>query len=143
MNDLLIIQNQIRNKLLANISEGVERFPAPVSSDNTPTFPSLNLGHIIQNCTACPLAKERKRVVVNSSFSSKEFFILSDFPDKYDEDAPEVFAPQSPLSSLVINLLGKLGIIENCHFSFALKCLPHFGILENSLTLCAQKKFSS
>lgn len=142
MNNLQYIQNQIKQRLLSNIVEGIGRFPAPSmgfffndsKQDNTCTS--------ISNCSSCSLFKARKRVVVAKSFEPKMYFVLSDFPDKEDEDSNEVYSIRSSLSTIAINLLSKLDIQTSCHYSFALKCLPERGLLHNSLEICSNQNLS-
>ena len=143
MSDLQKLQNQIKNKLLSNVIEGVNRFPQP----SPHFFETLNViqqnsFNPISKCNLCSLASKRKRVVVENHIVSKSFFVLSDFPDSFDESFEGVFAPQSPLSSIVLNLLNKLGIIEDCHFSFAIKCVPEKGLPNAVLKTCASQNLS-
>jgi uracil-DNA glycosylase len=134
------IKNQVKAKLLTSIVEGGGRFPAPS------TYPLSNESFsidqpcsAISRCMYCPLHEERKRVVVAYTFSTKMYFVLSDFPDKEDEASSEVYSIHSPLSSIAINLLKKLEIQSFCHYSFALKCFPERGLLDTALEKCAKQ----
>jgi uracil-DNA glycosylase family 4 len=91
----------------------------------------------INSCTKCPLSKARKRVVVSEQIESKKFFVLSDFPQKEDEDSGEVFSDKSS-AQVLINLVQKLGISKTTYFSFALKCVPEKGIPDESLFTCSK-----
>ncbi len=146
MSPLQNIQNQVKEKLFSSFVEGVSRFPIPCAYPlvvDSPS-PSNNFScSLISACKSCPLFEERKRVVVADSFVSKEYFVLSDFPDKEDEISGEVYSVCSPLSSIVINLLTKLEIQTFCHYSFALKCLPEKGLSETSLEICARENLDS
>ncbi len=143
MSYLQNIQNQVKEKLLSSIVEGVGRFPTPS------TYPlvidsSINDScSFISACRSCSLYEDRKRVVVANSFASKTYFVLSDFPEKEDELSSEVYSLCSPLSSIAINLLSKLEIQTFCHYSFALKCLPIKGLPESSLEICASQNLAS
>lgn len=141
MSDLQKLQNQIKNKLLFSVIEGGQRFPVYHMSspeNETPLTNELeNLSLKIENCSLCPLSEKRKRVLIEKNIAPKSFFVLSDFPDASDESSQAVYSSQSPVSSIVLNLLNKLEIIDDCHFSFAIKCFPEKGLPENSLSTCA------
>ena len=144
MCDLQNIQNQITEKLLSSLVEGYERFPVP-NPQLQPIFFSNSenpCSHIV-NCRGCSLSESRKRVVVEKSFDTKHYFVLSDFPDSQDVSSDDVYSAKSPLSSIAINLLNKLELQSNCYYSFAIKCLPEKELPEASLKTCALQKLSS
>jgi len=145
VSDLQKIQNQIKDKLLLGINEGMVRFPISDPNFNPlctqiqeKESPFLN----ISKCTACSLSDKRKRVLIETKMISKSFFILSDFPDTIDEASEDVFSIQSPISSIVLNLLNKLNILKDCHFSFAIKCVPERGLPENAIKTCGLRNLS-
>lgn len=145
MSDLQKLQNQIKDKLLLGINEGMVRFPILDSSFiqthsqvEEKESPFLN----ISKCTACSLSDKRKRVLVESKMNSKPFFVISDFPDTVDEASDEVFSILSPISSILLNLLNKLNILNSCHFSFAIKCVPERGLPENAISACSLQNLS-
>ena len=143
MSNLQNIQNQIKEKLLSSLVEGVGRFPTPSTYPLSPEH-ALDNSHLsISNCTLCPLQEARKRVVVANSFDSKMFFILTDFPDKEDEASNEVYSVNSSLSSIVLNLLNKLEIQPSCHYSFAIKCLTEKGIPDITMETCVKQNLFS
>lgn len=142
MGDLSSIQNQVKQKLLLDIVEGVGRFPIPSTSfvlAKPPFDPSCSN---ISNCKSCSLHELRERVVVAKSFEPKAYFILSDFPDKEDAASTEVFSPSSLLSNIAINLMSKLEIQASCHYSFALKCVPEKGLPSDPFVCANQNLFA-
>lgn len=143
MSDLQKIQQQVKIKMMSYLMEGVGRFP-------TPSFPVAQ-PHIVDNfppttqvstCNRCELAQCRKRVVVATQYEPRDYFVLADFPDVNDEQSSEVFSSSSPLSAIAINLLNKLKIFSQCHFSFALKCVPAKLLPLNALTTCARSNLA-
>jgi len=143
MSDLQKIQQQVKMKMMSYLMEGVGRFP-------TPSFPVAQ-PHCAENspqttqvsaCNRCELAQCRKRVVVATLYEPRDYFVLADFPDVHDEQSSEVFAASSPLSAIAVNLLHKLKIFSQCHFSFALKCVPSKLFPLNALTTCAHSNLA-
>jgi len=143
MSDLQKIQQQVKMKMMSYLMEGVGRFP-------TPSFPVAQL-HCAENspqttqvsaCNRCELAQCRKRVVVATLYEPRDYFVLADFPEVHDEQSSEVFAASSPLSAIAVNLLHKLKIFSQCHFSFALKCVPSKLFPLNALTTCAHSNLA-
>lgn len=139
------VQKQIQDRMYSLLSEGVSSFPK-----FSMNLDQVNHAHVdsvsvmkneIASCQRCPLAKSRKRVVVSEDIQKKSFFILSDFPRKEDEESDQVFAPGSP-SSVLANLVQKLGVLQQSYFSFALKCVPDKGIPQQGISLCATHHLS-
>ena len=80
MSDLQKIQNQIKDKLLLGINEGMVRFPISDPNFNPlctqiqeKESPFLN----ISKCTACSLSDKRKRVLIETKMISKSFFVFA------------------------------------------------------------------
>lgn len=145
MEHLERIRNQIKDKYFSDMLEGVVRFPSPILAHKKEAIigSAMNSPSIISKCKTCALSQGRKRVVVEKNFQSRSFFVLSDFPDKFDENSNDVYSEESPLSLICLNLLKKLEIEKFCHFSFAIKCLPEKGTDENSLEICANKNLAT
>jgi len=124
------VSSQIKDKFYSLIAEGVEKFPK--SQFN------------ISNCTLCSLSKNRKKVLVSSKMVHKKFLVLSEFPETEDEASAVAKPVDEPLfsdrssSGLILKLIEKLGLFQDCHFSFALKCVPEKGIPQGSLSVCVQ-----
>ncbi|APJ03436.1 hypothetical protein [Silvanigrella aquatica] len=138
MNDLQIIQKMVKEKLISNIVEGVGRFPIP-SASQVAELPSNRFYPFVQNCQECSCYASERRAVVASSFEHKPFFVLSDFPNKEDSESTEVFSKNSPCSAIALNLLNKLEIQENCHFSYAIKYFPEKGLPSPCQAGCSSK----
>lgn len=107
---------------------GVRHFPKAEQKAVAPSAPVD-----IANCQRCELAQTRKKVVVARELIPKKYFLLCDFPEKEEEEG-EFFAPEH----LVVKLAERLGILSECHFSFALKCVSEKGYGPNSFLQCAQ-----
>lgn len=134
------LQKIIHERLLSNVVEGISHFPKPTHSvmDLAETVNSEHFFQTVHQCQLCKLAKHRKHAVVAKSLEKKKFFVLSDFPEAYEDESGELFSVKAPTSNLVRNLLGKLGILELSYFSYALKCRPERGVAGNALQVCAQ-----
>ncbi|MES2615389.1 MAG: hypothetical protein V4591_08240 [Bdellovibrionota bacterium] len=124
------LEEQVKHRTLSYIAEGVGKFPKSVSN---------SIFTQISGCTQCPLYQSRKRVLVSPTVAQKKFFVLSEFPTLEDENSQSEFlyAEKSP-SGLIVKLLEKLSLLQDCHFSFALKCVPEKGIPATSLSTCAK-----
>lgn len=125
------IQNQFHERVYSLLADGVRAFPKIEKNFNFLENQDIN------SCARCPLSKIRKRVVVSEQIENKKFFVLSDFPQKEDEESAEVFSDKSSVQVLV-NLVQKLGISKTTYFSFALKCVPEKGIPDEALSTCAK-----
>lgn len=133
-----LLQN-IKARTMAHILEGVERFPKPTKIETLPHLPSdENLAIKISQCGLCPLAKMRNHVVVSKEIVPKKYFILGDFPDSIEDKSGDVFSEKSPLASLILNLLSKIGIKNDSYFSYAVKCFPQKALYTDSLHICVQ-----
>jgi len=108
------------------VSEGVSQF---------------KVNEEISTCQKCVLSKRRKRVLVNNSQKQKRFFILSEYPDIEDENGSNLFNPHSS-SGVILNLINKLGISDNAHYAFALKCVPHEHTPDTGLSTCVRKNLA-
>lgn len=137
-------KQQIKDKLYSLLSDGVKFFPNFAQQEiESPQIQKEVNTNSIASCTRCPLSRSRQKVVVSQSnlMIPKKFFILSDFPQKEDENSDTVFSPQSS-TQLLVNLVQRLGVLEHSYFSFSLKCVPEKGIPEHALSLCAQHNLS-
>lgn len=135
---------QIKAKIYSLMSEGVDKFPVAKVSPLISVDAQIQIRNIsqaknendlintIKNCVLCPLSQSRKKVFVGTKIANKKFFILSEFPQQDEEK--KFFASEE----IIIKLLEKLGIVEQCYFSFAIKCVPERGIPQNALSVCAK-----
>ncbi len=119
-NPTLMNISPISERILALIAEGVGHFSAQED---------------ISNCQKCVLSRNRKKVLVAESTIPKSFFILSEYPDIEDESSKELFNAEGS-SAIILNLIRKLGIEQDCHFSFSLKCVPHKTTPQMGLNTC-------
>lgn len=142
------LQQQIIERTYSFISEGTQNFPKPAPSHSPLKPPQIPLDITVKpfditskisNCSLCPLSQTRKKVVVSSEIFPQKFFILSEFPEKEDENStsPNLFSDKSS-SGLILKLLEKLNILKQSYFSFAVKCVPEKGLLAGCISLCAQ-----
>lgn len=134
------VNSQIKDKFYSLIAEGVEKFPNNpylISNTDQTTHSNQDPYSTISNCSLCALAKSRKKVLISSEIVYKKFFILSEFPETEDEQSSTVYSDKSS-SGLILKLVEKLGLFQDCHFSFALKCVPEKGIPQGSLSICVQ-----
>lgn len=110
----------ISERVLSLVADGVSQFP-----------------HVkdISLCEKCVRVNTRKRVVVEQNISHKKFFVLAEFPEPEDESSPSVFSKEAA-TGVILNLLEKLGIADECHQSFALKCVSQKHIPDDHLAFC-------
>lgn len=138
-------QKQIQEHMYSLLCDGVLRFPNVSMNSKQKIHVDANPISTIKSdmfsCQRCALAKSRVRVVASEDIQKKSFFILSDFPRKEDEQSDQVFASGSP-SSVLSNLVQKLGISQQSYFSFGLKCVPDKGIPQQGMVLCATHHLS-
>lgn len=131
----------VYDRLLANVIDGVGHFPKPlresIACESSENQNKLNLQKRIQQCQLCPLAAKRSNALVANVIEQRKYFILAEFPDTIEDQTNEVFSIKSPFSNLILNLLGKMGILEQSHFSYVIKCCPEKELPENSLKICA------
>ncbi len=131
----------IHDRLLANVLDGVGHFPKPlmptIASDSSESQNKLSIQQRIQQCQLCPLAFKRNNALVAQVIEQRKFFILAEFPDTIEDQSAEVFSTKSTYSNLILNLLGKMGILEQSYFSYSIKCSPEKELPENSLKTCA------
>lgn len=120
------LQAQLHNLALS----GVRHYPKPKQTQSA----AFDISH----CQLCELAHTRKRVLVANAIVPKKYFLLCDFPEKKEEENEEFFAPEH----LVVKLAERLGIVEQCHFSFALKCVSEKGYSPNTFTQCTKHNLS-
>ena len=133
------MKEQVRDQIYSLIAEGVEKFPSMDVFANRESKFSEQASSSLLHCQLCSLSQTRKKVLVSPEFQKKKFFILSEFPEEGDENSLSRFLySEKSSSNLMVKLMEKLGILEQCHFSFAIKCHPEKGIPENSLSLCTQ-----
>ena len=129
----------IKARTMSHIIEGVERFPTPSHSETLFQLPSdENLSAKISQCVLCSLAQSRNNVVVSKDIKPKKYFILGDFPDSIEDKSGDIFSEKSPLASLILNLFGKIGIINESYFSYAIKCFPQKALATDCLNICVQ-----
>ncbi|WGL59463.1 hypothetical protein QEJ31_13110 [Pigmentibacter sp. JX0631] len=134
----VLLQN-IKARTISQIIEGVERFPKPFQAETFIQLPEdENLSAKISQCVLCSLAKSRNHVVVSKVIQPKKYFILADFPDSIEDKSGHIFSEKSPLASLILNLLGKIGIINESYFSYAIKCFPQKALSTDCLNICVQ-----
>ncbi len=134
---------QVKQKVLWAANQGLSYFPpipasAQAKSGTAHQELSYSLAQNMATCQRCPLSQTRKRVLVEPTFLQKRFFILSDFPELADEQntSSSLYA-ESSSSGLLIKLMEKLNLLSQCHFSFALKCVPEKGVPQSALSQCA------
>ncbi len=145
------VKSQIKDRIYSLLSEGVKQFPKnilqaltteeiiPNESNALKLCLEDNIYNNILNCCLCPLSKSRKKVIVSSIKTKKKFFIISEFPESENEKSQSsILFCEKTSSSVIVKLVEKLGILQDCFFSFALKCVPEKGIPQGSLSLCAQ-----
>ena len=146
------VKELLKDKFYSLIAEGVEKFPMGFNlgpglrrDDNLDRRDnSAQPGDDISNCTLCPLSQTRKKVVVSSEIVKKKFFILSEFPELEDENSQTKFLfSEKSSSGLIVKLLEKLGLLQDCHFSFALKCVPEKGLPKSALSICAKNNLKT
>ena len=122
----------MQNPTFTNISPISERILALIAEGAG----SFKTQEDVTQCRKCPLSQNRSKVLISTPILPKKFFVLSEYADRQDESSSqELFHPQSS-SGIILNLVKKLGIAEQCHFSFALKCVPHKHTPEAGLTTC-------
>ncbi len=145
------IRQQVKNKLLDLVNQGVKAFPKQEWDDEKSYNGqhSTNNSHTQQSifsCQLCSLSLNRKHVVTSKTLVHKNYFVLAEFPQEQDEhdfqllfqkESQPILFSQSSLSHIALRLLERLGIAKDCHTSFAIKCRPEKGIPKNSLETCA------
>lgn len=113
----------ISDRMCALIADGVQQFPHAKD---------------IALCKRCVRAEKRRRVIVAQEISPKKFFVLAEFPDADDESGTAVFAKNSN-TGVILNLLEKLGIDDQSHHSFALKCFSKNLVPDDHLPICVME----
>lgn len=140
-NDTTVAKNALRDRFYAQIAEGVKHFPSP----STPPGMENALGAVAQNlslesvktCQACPLALVRRQVCVSDVQTHKKIFAVLDFPEVADETSEGFFSTTDGSSALVARLFDKLGVANQVHYSFGVKCHPKKGLATESAAQCA------
>jgi uracil-DNA glycosylase len=147
-----------------NTTIGYKIMPSPAIC----TINSLEKIGEVAKCTLCSLAKTRQTVIFSEKLKQKKFFILLEYPNEkletlkinHEKDflefiQPESLVPPSPKQTTHVkdnleaevfesgnyairNLLFKLGIQNDSHISFALKCVPRKGIPSVGAFECAK-----
>jgi uracil-DNA glycosylase len=139
------LKRQVTEQYLAQIARGVQRFPPPHSASEAALeveqLPSeiASPAHRLPSelkCEKCPLKSSRTQLVAEPSFSPRKYMALLDFPDAAEQDSPELFRNEKLASHIAMRLLMRLGIQEQTHKSFALKCVPKNGIPNGALKSC-------
>jgi uracil-DNA glycosylase family 4 len=138
--------------LHARIAEGSAHFPRPTtvgaptellksSSSSAEVLPESTWRETLLSCQECALHSARTRVVAPENFLAQRIMLVSDFPDSSDENAPKaspLFAPQSSPHNVLQRLLNYLGLANEVHRAFAIKCVSPKGIPNDALRTCSK-----
>lgn len=134
---------QIFERYCAQVAHGVQHFPRPVSAQpKAPPHEEITSATVrveladVPACVRCDLASTRKRVVLARTFEARPFMALADFPEVHDEEALALFSQDTAASALLVRLFAKLGIDDQVHRSFALKCVPRKSVPNGALEAC-------
>ncbi|KAB8032165.1 hypothetical protein [Fluviispira multicolorata] len=108
------IQKQVQDKLLANVNEGVERYPLPSN--------------------ILILKNTNENIILSLGKSDKKFLILSDFPIHEENISEGFLSIIANNKGLIVNLLEKLGIIDDAYFAYTLSNYIPSPLISNTLS---------